>query len=110
MTTRNNWFRMSSTSPCPICKKPDWWSVSIDGSVVKCMRVEQGCWRSGTDRTGARYYLHRIEVTARSHRAPPPPPGSQPQLAGTESLHSAYSALLAGLHLSKADREALKRR
>ena len=45
VTTRNNWVRVSRSSPCSICKEPDWCSVSADGALAKCMRVAEGCWR-----------------------------------------------------------------
>jgi hypothetical protein len=74
------------------------------------MRVEAGAWRSGTDKAGARYHLHRLDGAARLDAAPPPPPGPNAPRAGADVLHRAYSALLAGLRLSKAHREALTER
>ena len=35
-----NWIRTTKRKLCPICEHPDWCSVSEDGSVVVCMRVE----------------------------------------------------------------------
>lgn len=35
-----SWIRVSRDRPCPICQKPDWCSVSENGSVACCMRVE----------------------------------------------------------------------
>src|SRR5215813_7942244 len=46
VAARNNWVRVSRTSPCPICKEADWCSVSDDGALAKCMRTEEGCWRT----------------------------------------------------------------
>jgi hypothetical protein len=74
------------------------------------MRVEEGAWRSGTDKSGARYYLHRLDGTARPDVAPPSPPGPDAARAGPDLLHRAYSALLSRLTLSKAHREALRAR
>lgn len=34
------WHRVTRKSPCPICQHPDWCSVSEDGTLVHCMRVE----------------------------------------------------------------------
>src|SRR5262245_44130080 len=108
---RDNWVRVSGRSPCPICKHADWCCVSADGALAKCMRVEAECWRSGTDRTGARYYLHRLAGDARPDPVPPPrPPGPQAPRACADLLHRTYSALLARLTLSGAHREALRRR
>ena len=32
--------RVSRSNPCPICGKPDWCTVSDDGEVVYCMRIQ----------------------------------------------------------------------
>lgn len=34
------WQRVTKAQPCPICGKPDWCSLALDGKVVYCMRVE----------------------------------------------------------------------
>ncbi len=108
---RSNWVRVCRTSPCPVCNAPDWCSVSADGAVAKCIRVEEGAWRSGTDKTGTHYHLHRLDGAARARLALPPPPlGSEAPRVGADLLHRAYSALLARLRLSRAHRQALKRR
>lgn len=33
-------IRVSRKSPCPICGKPDWCTISADGAIAVCMRVE----------------------------------------------------------------------
>lgn len=35
----SNWKTVTKRSPCPICGKPDWCGVSVDGVVCHCMRV-----------------------------------------------------------------------
>ncbi len=35
-----NWIRVTRRQPCPICTRPDWCSLSEDGRVAVCMRVE----------------------------------------------------------------------
>jgi len=35
-----NWIRVKRNKPCPICERPDWCSVSGDGTIVCCMRIE----------------------------------------------------------------------
>ena len=54
--SRGGWVRVSSTLPCPVCGKPDWCGVSVDGSAAACMRVETGSVRRL--RNGA--WLHRF--------------------------------------------------
>ena len=36
----HDWVRVSRGAPCAICEKPDWCTVSGDGSAACCMRVE----------------------------------------------------------------------
>jgi Domain of unknown function (DUF3854) len=111
MATASNWVRTSRGSPCPICKAGSWCSISGDGAVAKCMKVADGCWRSGSDKNGVRYYLHRLNGAAR------PDPATLPRIsqpitprADADLLHRAYSALLSRLFLLPRHREALKRR
>ena len=35
----STWRRVSKRQPCPVCSKPDWCTVTADGSAVCCMRV-----------------------------------------------------------------------
>jgi hypothetical protein len=108
---RHNWREVTASAPCTICKHPKWCCVTADGTIGKCMRVEAGCFRSGTDKAGARYYLHRLDGEARPGPAPPPrPPGPTAPRADADLLHRAYSALLAALPLSARHREALRAR
>lgn len=48
------WVRATKAHPCPICGKPDWCSVSADGSASCCMRVES----EKPTRNGG--WLHRL--------------------------------------------------
>ncbi len=48
------WVRVSRGLPCPICRKPDWCTVSADGSVACCMRIES------ERRLGNGGWLHRL--------------------------------------------------
>ncbi|MCI0462086.1 MAG: DUF3854 domain-containing protein [Gemmataceae bacterium] len=101
------WVRVSQHSPCPVCKRPDWCSTSADGTVAKCMRVEQGCFRSKEDKGGGHYYLHRLADGSRPEAPLPPRPGPEAKRADPDTLHAVYTALLGRLALSKAHRETL---
>ena len=35
-----DWHNVSKREPCPICHKPDWCTVSNDGMMCVCRRVE----------------------------------------------------------------------
>ncbi|NEP23086.1 DUF3987 domain-containing protein [Moorena sp. SIO3I6] len=52
MTTNNGWIGVKKLkTTCPICGKPDWCSISTDGSAVRCERVDTegvGDWRKIT--------------------------------------------------------------
>ena len=37
-----NWKHVSRLSPCPVCGKPDWCSVSPDRCLANCYRIEEG--------------------------------------------------------------------
>src|SRR5689334_21098012 len=92
----SNWNRVSGNDPCPICHHGDWCSVTGDGTLAKCMRVEAGSFKSKADTNGVTYYLHRLVGEARREPAPPPrPPGPGSPRAEPDQLHRAYSALLA---------------
>lgn len=98
--------------PCPICKRPDWCSVSVDGRLVACRRVEQGAAKNKQDKNGSVYYLHRL-LQARDDAREPATPGTsgvRHNRAGADTLDAVYSSLLARLTLSEAHRAALRAR
>jgi hypothetical protein len=106
-----NRTRVSANYPCPVCNHCDWCSVSSDGTLAACRRVEAGAWKTKTDRGGAPVYLHRLDGEPRAPSAPLPAPGDlAPQRADPDTLHRVYSALLAALPLSTAHRDHLRRR
>ena len=49
---RYNWRRVSKNHPCPVCKEADWCTVTSDGTLAKCMRVEAGAWKAKADKAG----------------------------------------------------------
>ena len=59
---------VSASHPCPICGKPDWCLISVDGTVAICQRTEAG----SVKRCGDAGWLHRL-----SEPAPRPPAGKQ---------------------------------
>lgn len=67
-----NWQRVSHKKPCPICGKPDWCTITPDGTAVCCMRIESACQM----RNGG--FLHKLAdrprqyVPVRRFAQPPP--------------------------------------
>lgn len=55
MTGRDDWRRVSKRYPCPICHKPDWCAVSVDGAVALCKRIES------PNLIGEAGWLHRLQ-------------------------------------------------
>ena len=110
------WTNVTSDAPCPICGKPDWCSVSEDGSVALCRREDNGRGTYKVDQAGVGYWYHRLD----GH---PSSPGEQ-----VEDIHSArsdsqevepadaatrdvvYAGLFDKLSLSGEHRESLRRR
>jgi hypothetical protein len=109
---RRQWCRVSLAHPCPICNKPDWCAVTADGAMVRCQRVEQGAFKTGTDKAGVVYYLHRQNGDGPRPAAalPPRASGATAQRADPDTLHSVYDALLGHLALSKPHRDNLQKR
>jgi hypothetical protein len=40
-----DWIIANKRNPCPICEKTDWCTVSSDGNVAHCMRVQEGSFK-----------------------------------------------------------------
>lgn len=105
------WRSVSAAHPCPICGKTDWCSISIDGLLAACRRVDEGATKTKIDKQGAPYHLHRLDGTpGPEHVLLPKPASAEVQRADGDSLHSVYSALLARLLLLPAHRDNLRRR
>jgi hypothetical protein len=106
-----NWRLVTASSPCPICKKPDWCSISADGALVSCRREENGALKIKADKAGGTVYLHRLAGDARADVLPPSKrPGPESPRLDADTVHRAYSALLARLELFAAHRTALRQR
>lgn len=58
-----NWLRVTHRSPCPVCERPDWCTVSADGRYTHCMRVESDKAASG-DAGGWIHKTNRAPMTS----------------------------------------------
>ena len=110
------WSQTRRGSPCPICGREGWCSVSTDGRFVNCKRETThpvyGNGKQKRDKNGEDYCVFTLErnvasnefIHARlSHE-------TNGDCASLEVLHEVYSALLQQLPLSANHREALRRR
>ncbi len=111
MSLASGWVRVNRSNPCPVCKHADWCAVTADGQLARCQRIEQGAFKTGTDKAGQTYYLHRLngEQYPRAELARHPS-GPTAKRAPAELLGAVYDALLGRLHLSSAHRENLRKR
>ncbi len=106
MNSRNNFVRVSKSSPCPVCEKPDWCLISRDGKAAICARTE-------SDKPAGNKGAGWIHTLDNSMPLPPLKPGTdakQTPKAAPDVLDTAYRALLAELPLSETHRENLQRR
>ena len=105
------WCHVSPHEPCRICDKPDWCSVSADGTWALCRRLDTGAGIHKVDKTGADYWLYRLNghVPCRQSLIELP---VQPHIkrANSVTLDGVYRALLAALPLSSMHRQALRQR
>lgn len=56
----SNWHNVSRREPCPVCHKPDWCTISNDGAMCVCRRVESD--RPARSGVG---WIHRLGVDNR---------------------------------------------
>jgi len=66
-STHDRWVRVSRSTPCPLCGKPDNCEISQDGVMVWCGRIADGSLRQN----GGGQFLHRL---ADQPLRPLPPP------------------------------------
>jgi putative DNA primase/helicase len=94
-----DWHPVSKQTPCKICGKLDWCSLSADQTVAACRRVENGSFKTKHDRNGCPVYLHLLAPKAQDAHG-----------SNAEELNAVYSALLTSLTLSGLHHSALRMR
>jgi hypothetical protein len=105
------WHDISRHTPCPICGKPDWCRVSMDGAWAICRRVDTGVGRHKQDKGGAEYWLYRLAGRSLEPRPAVALPASlSPACADAGTLDRVYRALLTALPLVPSHRQALRQR
>jgi hypothetical protein len=112
------WRPVTKESPCYVCGKPDWCSVSLYGKKAICRRRDNGTGTRKVDSSGADYFLyelngHYVGSSAREGESLKGSENSEkvtPEIAAPENLDLVYGALLRKLSLSCAHRQDLHRR
>src|SRR5262249_23518414 len=108
---RRNWRRVSRAHPCPVCAHISWCSLSVDGRLAACRRVEVDAWRSKTDRAGVPVYLHHLDGAAARPDLPPPRRAApETPRVDVDLASRVYVALLERLSLADSHRADLERR
>src|SRR5215208_6293315 len=106
------WPLVTEESPCHVCGKSDWCSVSADGKKAICRCKDDGSGVLRSDKPGQDYWLYDLNghseliLSAVVWRRD----GEVPEKAGPQTLDQVYGALLDQLALSHAHRQDLHRR
>src|SRR5215212_11259630 len=101
------WMPVTEESPCHVCGKPDWCSVSADGTKGICRRRNHGTGERKVDTSGQDYWLYDLN----GHRELILSEGVSQQVgevlekADLQTLDQVYGALLDTLTLSHAHRQ-----
>jgi len=96
------WPLVTEESPCHVCGKSDWCSVSADGKKAICRRKDDGTGVRRTDKSGQDYWLYELN----GHRELIlseevwPQDREVPEKASPQTLDQVYGTLLDALALS----------
>lgn len=106
------WKNVSRTNPCPVCGKPDWCSITQDGTWVACRRVDDGQAQHRIDKAGIDYWLYRLSGIPASSPAVKLPEliSDEGRRAEPETLNRVYSYFLQLLTLQEKHQENLRKR
>jgi len=110
MRYSQSWNGVTPKFPCQICGKGDWCSVSNDNESRICRRVDDGSGHHRVDKSGGEYWLYRNGTIFPALKSLPTPRSASPEVAGIDTLDSAYSSLLARLTLEPNHFENLRKR
>ncbi len=104
------WREATRREPCPICGRSDW--CRINGTWVVCRRVDNGRGIHRVDKSGADYWLYKLDgvVGPVAVDALPELPQAEPERAEDKVLYAVYTSLLRALSLSNTHRDNLHAR
>lgn len=101
------WVNVTKKRPCSICGRGDWCSVSTDGLMAMCRRVDGG--KHGVDGAGFDFWIYRLDGGIEIDPVEIPACPSVDR-ADAETLDAVYRYLLGLLTLSAAHRNNLLER
>ena len=97
------WRNVSKREPCPICQKPDWCGVTVDGAVCHCMRVES----ANPCRSGGWFHFLKERPRRMPVRTGPKPP-VRPRMFNAELTMVGFRAQFEARHpLDAEGRDAM---
>jgi hypothetical protein len=83
------WRAATTDSPCNVCGKSDWCSVSADRKKAICRRNDDGTGIRKTDKSGQDYWLYDLNGHGRPGLPEdgPPEDRKEPQRANPQTLN-----------------------
>ena len=108
MAIMRTWSDVHHKKPCAICGKPDWCSISTDGTLAICRRHQRDGAIVRRDKNGSEFYLYRLGDQAPHWPAVSLPDVLTARLADVATRDRIYQALLAEISLSAKHRGDLE--
>lgn len=99
---KGQWKHVSRAVPCPICERFDWCTISDDGKLAKCMRVESKREIKQTD--GQPAWLHPIGDSDEYRKLPSSAPMQRLKIGEVQSLYNQFAKKLTMGKLSSASK------
>ena len=81
---RTSWLRVRRNRPCPVCGRPDWCLVAIDGTAAICPRTMNNHPIKSGDGELVGYLHHKLggsHIPAPERKPDPTPTHNMPMLA-----------------------------
>ncbi len=103
-----NWHEVTTKAPCIICGHTSWCRTSTDGAWAVCRRVDTGAGIHKLDRSGADFWLYRLD--GQTTDSPPWEAEPDTPCANEATRDQVYRFLLQQLTLSVEHNEALRQR
>ena len=104
MNSTHDMVRVSTSTPCKICKAGDWCQETSDGSVAMCMRINEGAYLTKPTESGAEAHYHRLIEKPEARPVTAQPSSKRADPIKTDEV---YRALLSLLPVNEQHRQNL---